>query len=160
MFLPVDNNPSIIRAAMGCTVDVVDTDGESALAWEEGLAICKDSSVGTGGDVAIEIIVAHDFHQPDIAIGHGDAEGKDFVVAVRSSVLSARCTDGDAADHNIVDGVALLLGDQFGKFLIYLRGTTCGNGNVSGKKHGYGQLHCGTSKQYAQKPWTHVHFST
>jgi hypothetical protein len=110
MLLPVDDNPSIVRASMCSTVDVVYTGGKSALAWEEGLAKGYDRRVGASGEGAIEIIVTHDFHQPYVAVGHGDAKRKDLVATVRTSVLGARSTDGDAADHYIVDRLGLLRG--------------------------------------------------
>lgn len=105
MLLPIDDNPAIVRTAMSSAVNVVDACGESTLAGEKGLAEGVNCRVWTGGDVAVEIIVADDLYQSNVAVRHGDAEGKDFVVAVRASVLRARRAYCDATDHDVVHGL-------------------------------------------------------
>jgi hypothetical protein len=111
MFLSVDDDPSIVRAPMRGAVDVVHTGDKVALGWKEGLAVGEDRRVRASREGAIKIVVADNFHQPYVAIGHGDAEGKDFVIAMRAAVLGARGAGSDAADHYVVHRMSLLRSD-------------------------------------------------
>jgi len=132
----IDYYPAVVGSAMCGTMHVMNAGDELSVRGKEGLSIGEDGDMSRRGDSAVEIVIDHDFDQPHIAAGHGDTQGKDFMIAVRASMLCARRANGYSADHDIVDGAALAGVDKAGELLIDLRRAGSGDWDVALRSSG------------------------
>ncbi len=135
----VDYHPTVVSSAMGCAMHVVDSRDEMSARGEKGLSIGKDGRVGRSGDGSVKVVVHDNFDEACAAIRHGRAERQNFVVAVAVPVLVAGGTEGDAANHDVIDVMMNTLVEQTGQFLVDLRRTGRGNRDVAlghGRKSG------------------------
>jgi len=108
MLRTVDYYPAIVRSSMRGAVYVVNAGDELSTRGKEGLTVGEDGDMSRRCDSAVEVVIDDDFDEAHIAARQGDAQGKDFMIAVRASVVRAGGADGDAADHDVIDGAMLI----------------------------------------------------
>ena len=126
----VHDNPTVVRAAVGGAVGLVNPGFKLAGPVEERLAVGENKGFGRSGDFPVESVVGDDFDLVGAFIGESYQDRDDLVVTVRAAFSRVRRAGGNAAHHHVVHGIALAGSDQLGHFAIHLGRATGGNRDV------------------------------
>ena len=128
MLLAVDDNPTVIGAAVRCAMRVVNARRELVRVAKERLPISENLRVGGRSHHAIQIVIRDHFDELIAAVRKFRKHGVHVMAAVRAGGLIARMTCGDSAHHHVIDIVRRAGGDQARELCIHIG--RAGGGNL------------------------------
>ena len=90
MFFSAHHDPAIIRAAMGCAMNLVNACCEALSVRKESLSVCENLGIRGRSDASVEVVISNDLNKFHRSIWHNKAHRQDLMIAMSAATLTTR----------------------------------------------------------------------